>query len=336
MAPAGPRRRWPRRCGRGGGGARPGAARRRWPPATGRGGSGSPRSRPSAGWHRPRSAADRRSPHRPARPAAAGADRRPAPRVRRPGASETGRRRPGWPPDPTRCRAATRTAAQAERRRRPTTPRRRTGCPPSAASAHRAHRNGWALPVMASAWRASWSREKGGRARRVLPDRSSSASSGRRGWRRCSSSLRTVPTSSTRPARLRSRNESRSRVDRVGPVQVLGHDHRGPVGAHPLEQRQQQLEQSARRRPRRHRVGIGGGIRDQELELGGHRTYQLVELVGLELISESSEGLGDGGHGHAALAQLQAPADQHQEARVAGPVGQLIDQAASCPPPPPR
>ena len=112
----------------------------------------------------------------------------------------------------------------------------------------------------------------------------------------------------------------------IGPVQILGHDHRRATGFHLLDQGQQQLQESTRRRPRRHRLGLHGRLGEQELQFGGHPDRQLVELATVELMAEPPDGFDDGSHRNTPFAKLQATPDEHQEARAAGPADQFVDQ----------
>ncbi len=100
----------------------------------------------------------------------------------------------------------------------------------------------------------------------------------------------------------------------IGPVQVLDdEEHRGRRGQ-VLEQPEQQLEQPARR----HRLGVvsrlvGRQAGHQRAQLGDRGAEQLDQLVVADLVAQPAQRLDHRSQGHAVLAQLDAPAEEHDE-----------------------
>ena len=113
---------------------------------------------------------------------------------------------------------------------------------------------------------------------------------------------------------LRTRKVRKSRVDCVGPVQVLEHEHDRLDAPEPLEQREQRLEHArlVARRRRRPRRGVGE-LRHQLRERGARGRRQRVgdlrpalgQLAGDRAQRVDQRGVGDGGP-----AQLEAVADE--------------------------
>ena len=128
---------------------------------------------------------------------------------------------------------------------------------------------------------------------------------------------------------LRTRKSTRSRVDAIGPVQVLDHERERSHGADPIEEAQQQLEQLrlldlARRCVAR----TGRQARKQAIEHGARGADQGVELLGAQVGAESAQGAHHGRVGQLAVRSLDAVSDEHARRAALLLVSELADQAA--------
>ena len=120
----------------------------------------------------------------------------------------------------------------------------------------------------------------------------------------------------------------------VGPVDVLEHERERLLAAELVEQRQQRLEQArlaARRLVRAQLLGAAAGaapveLRQQRGELRAHARGQRVEN-GVTLTRERAQDAHDRCVGQLLLAELDALADRHPRAAVAGAARELGDHA---------
>ena len=171
-------------------------------------------------------------------------------------------------------------------------------------------------PTIAEISSRTSSRSKRARSMRsTAPERSSSASSVRSGWRRWRSSERYVPTS-TIDACAQAAGEVHEQLARrpIGPVQILEHEQRRDAFAQALEHPEQLLEQHAGDDAfARRRVQLG----QQRRELVAARTDDRVEGGVVEGAVQRAQHLHDRAERQRAVDEVEALADEH-ERRLAG------------------
>ena len=142
---------------------------------------------------------------------------------------------------------------------------------------------GTGAPWMAASWSASSARSNRSRSTcSTRGRRASSASQGRSGCRRWSSSERYVTISRTRSSRRRRRHERQQVARRpVRPVDVLHDERHGPPLAETLEQDDEAVEQAGlgpfRRRVRPEIAMVLEELRDEPGQLSRGRIDQFVE-----------------------------------------------------------
>ncbi len=231
------------------------------------------------------------------------------------------RRLPGRAPPPL-----------ALRRHGHAAPRRRRGCPRSGSSARRASRGAAGAPVMASTCSASSARVNEARSRRVVvPERSSSARTGRSGWRRWSSSLRTVAHHHHPTGHVALEERDQVEGGAIRPVEVLDHQQDGGGGGEVADQTQQQLEQApGRRQGRGGREVLAQQAGHQRAQLGHGRAERCSTCSAPTWSRRRRRASTTGAKGTPPFAQLDAPPGEDQEAAAGGPLGSPRPPAGTC------